>query len=129
MKGRESRLPQDWFRKGEADIRTAEILLNHGGDPEIAASHLQQALEKYLKGYLLSKGWQLEHIHDLTVLLDEAVKHKPELQKYREFLEEVTAYYFQSRYPIMIQGPKKEEVEKALTRTKEIVQILLKETK
>lgn len=56
MKDKESRLPQDWFRKGEADIRTAEILLNHGGDPEIAASHLQQALEKYLKGYLLSKG-------------------------------------------------------------------------
>lgn len=100
MQDMELRLPQDWFRKGEADIRTIEILLTQGGDPDIAASHLQQALEKYLKGYLLSKGWQLERIHDLSVLLDEAVKHKPELQKFRKFLEEVTAYYFQSRYAI-----------------------------
>ncbi|MHA1263182.1 MAG: hypothetical protein ACTSSA_14055 [Candidatus Freyarchaeota archaeon] len=29
-----------------------------------------------MKGYLLSKGWQLERIHDLAVLLDEAVKYK-----------------------------------------------------
>jgi len=125
MQDEESRLPQDWFKKAEADIQTVEILLTHGGDPEIAASHLQQALEKYLKGYLLSKGWQLERIHDLAVLLDEAVKYKPELEEFRDFLEEITVYYFQSRYPFKVEGPKREEVEKALAQTKQIIQLLL----
>ncbi len=118
MQDEESRLPQGWFKKGEADIRTVEILLTHGGDLEIAVSHLQQALEKYLKGYLFSKGWQLQRIHDLAILLDEAVKFKTELEQFRDFLEEVTAYYFQSRYPFQTKGPKKEEVEKALSQTK-----------
>ncbi|MHA1431892.1 MAG: HEPN domain-containing protein [Candidatus Freyarchaeota archaeon] len=59
-----------------------------------------------MKGYLLSKGWQLERIHDLAVLLDEAVKYKPELEEFRDFLEEITVYYFQSRYPFKVEGPK-----------------------
>ncbi|MFB0559679.1 MAG: HEPN domain-containing protein [Candidatus Lokiarchaeia archaeon] len=127
MPDEESSLPQDWFKKGEADIQTVEILITHGGDPEIAASHLQQALEKYLKVYLLSKGWQLQRIHDLAILLDEAVKFKPEFEQFRDFLEEVTAYYFQSRYPFQVEGPEKEEVEKALAQTKQIIQLLLED--
>ncbi|MHA1363352.1 MAG: HEPN domain-containing protein [Candidatus Freyarchaeota archaeon] len=78
-----------------------------------------------MKGYLLSKGWQLERIHDLAVLLDEAVKYKPELEEFRDFLEEITVYYFQSRYPFKVEGPKREEVEKALAQTKQIIQLLL----
>ncbi|MHA1263183.1 MAG: hypothetical protein ACTSSA_14060 [Candidatus Freyarchaeota archaeon] len=33
MQDEESRLPQDWFKKAEADIQTVEILLTHGVDP------------------------------------------------------------------------------------------------
>jgi HEPN domain-containing protein len=58
-KDRESSLPKDWYNKGALDIRRSEILLENN-DPEGAAFHLQQALEKYLKGYLIRKGWKLE---------------------------------------------------------------------
>jgi len=35
-----------------------------------AVEPLQESVERYLKGFLLSHGWQLERIHDLNRLLD-----------------------------------------------------------
>jgi len=116
MPDRESRLPADWFARGKADLQAAEILLAHGGDTGLAGMHIQQAVEKYLKGFLLSRGWTLERIHDLPALLDEAVTHFPELEIYRALCEEATAFYFEARYPFPVEPPTREEVE-ALLRT------------
>lgn len=55
---RESLYPKDWIEKAKKDLRRAKLLLADG-DTEGAGFHLQQAIEKYLKGYLLSKGWRL----------------------------------------------------------------------
>lgn len=65
----DSTLPADWFAQGDLDIQAAEILLAQGGPLPIIAFHLQQAAEKYLKGFLLSTGWFLRRIHDLEVLI------------------------------------------------------------
>ena len=62
--GRESLLSEDWFDKAAQDMRRVEILLA-ADDVEGAGFHLQQAAEKYLKGYLLGKGWALKRTHDL----------------------------------------------------------------
>jgi HEPN domain-containing protein len=120
MLDRESLLPDDWFARARTDIQAAEILLAHGGDPGTAGLHVQQAIEKYLKGYLLSKGWTLERIHDLAALLDEAVKHFPRLEAYYALCEEVTAFYFEARYPFPVEPPIREEVEVLLHRAQEL---------
>ena len=52
-------------------------------DPEGAAFHLQQALEKYLKGYLIGKGWKLERVHDLEDLIDHAVDYEAAFESFR----------------------------------------------
>lgn len=70
MKCEESRYPQDWFRVGDKELMRAQNLLNLE-DLEGAGFNIQQAVEKYLKGYLLSQEWQLRRIHDLEVLLNE----------------------------------------------------------
>jgi len=75
MQDKESLVPRDWFQKGNADIKTVEILLAHDGDMEIAAMHIQQAIEKYFKGYLLSQGWELKRTHDLVELLDYVIEY------------------------------------------------------
>ena len=98
MVPKESFTPGAWFKKGDADLRSAKILLREG-DMEIAAFHIQQALEKYLKGFLLSKGWQLRKVHELDVLLNDAVQYKHELEKFRELCEMATEYYLSERYP------------------------------
>lgn len=88
----ESLYPLDWYKKAEKDLERSKKNLSEK-DLEEAAFHLQQSLEKYLKGYLLSKGWELKKIHDLEYLLDEAIKFKPELEEFRPLCQEVTGYY------------------------------------
>lgn len=124
---RESSVPRDWFRKGDSDIRTVELLLDHGGDLEIAASHIQQAIEKYLKGFLLSRGWKLKKTHDLVELMDYAVEYNEELCVFLDMCMEYTAFYFEARYPFFREGPSKKEVEKALIQTKRFVAEILKD--
>lgn len=126
MVNKDSSVPKDWFGKGNADIQTVEILLEHGGDMGVAASHIQQAIEKYLKGYLISKGWELKKTHDLAELLDHVVEHDPEFEKFRGLCEESTAFYFESRYPFFQEGPKKEEIESTLKKSKDLIEAVLK---
>ena len=55
MLPRESRYPNDWLALAEKDLQRVTRSL-HDKDPELAAFCLQQAVEKFLKAYLLSKG-------------------------------------------------------------------------
>ncbi|MBI4679230.1 MAG: HEPN domain-containing protein [Elusimicrobia bacterium] len=91
--------PKDWIGKAEKDWRRVRLLLD-GGDVEGAAFHLHQALEKFLKGYLLAKGWKLRRIHDLEVLLKEAVRYEPEWIKYEALCQRAKFFYLE-RYPLM----------------------------
>jgi HEPN domain-containing protein len=67
MRRKESTYPADWLRIAEKDFGRVERLLDNR-DPEMAGFCLQQALEKFLKAFLLSKGWQLRRIHNLDAL-------------------------------------------------------------
>jgi HEPN domain-containing protein len=61
----DSLTPIEWFSKAEEDLAAARVLL--AGEPQlpsIAAFHLQQAVEKYLKGFLLVKGWSLQQFQE-----------------------------------------------------------------
>ena len=121
MKKRESPLPKDWFHKADLDIRRSEILLANN-DAEGAAFHLQQALEKYLKGYLIGKGWKLERIHDLEDLLDYAVDYDKKFETFRPLCQEVTEYYIEERYPFFIQSKlSTDEVRLRLTKAKKFI--------
>jgi HEPN domain-containing protein len=57
------------------------------GDAEGAGLFLQQALEKFLKAYLLGKGWRLKKVHTLQSLLDEAAVHNGGLLPFRGLCE------------------------------------------
>jgi HEPN domain-containing protein len=63
---KESFYPLDWIKKVKRDLKRVKERLEIS-DFEDAAFHLQQALEKYLKAYLLSRGWELKRIHDLEL--------------------------------------------------------------
>lgn len=99
MPPKESLYPKDWFRIAEKDFKRAQQLLKLE-DPEGAAYNLQQAVEKYVKGFLLSKGWRLKHIHDLEVLLNDALRYEAGLEEFREICQKITDYYLLNRYPL-----------------------------
>ena len=68
-------------------------------DPTAAGMFLQQAVEKFLKGFLLGRGWPLLRVHALPRLLDDAVTYEPALEPFRDLMRRVTVYYLGDRYP------------------------------
>ena len=89
----------EWFEKGSHDIEGARLLFDNEHYTDTIAMLIQQAVEKYLKGFLVLQGWKLEKIHDLVKLLAEAVKYKPEFIRFEDDCRRITEYYFESRYP------------------------------
>jgi HEPN domain-containing protein len=89
----------EWFERGRHDLEVAKILLAEEEYLDVVLFHIHQAVEKYLKGYLIYKGWKLKKIHDLEMLITEAVTFDVEFQKYLDFGRKLTAFYSEERYP------------------------------
>ena len=94
----------DWFLHADNDFQSAKLLFKNNGPTDNIAFSLQQAIEKYLKGYLLSKNWKLQKIHDLEVLISEVIKYEKAFKVYLDFARVISAVYVESRYP---SGPPK----------------------
>ena len=121
--GTDSSYPGDWFRIAANDVeRVARRLAE--GDVDDAAFRLQQAIEKYLKGYLLSQGWALRRIHDIEALLTDAVRYNATLERYRTLCQQVAGYYIIERYPTFEEGPSLDEVRRAYREAKALIQHL-----
>lgn len=90
--------PPDWMKYARKDWRRIFAMLNDN-DIEGAAFFIQQALEKYLKAFMLQRGWLLRKIHDLDALLDDATEYNPSLESFRTLCKRVSGYYLIERYP------------------------------
>lgn len=122
MPRKESLYPKDWFRIGEKEIQRAENLLRLE-DLEGAGFNIQQAIEKFLKGYLLSKGWSLRRIHRLDSLLNDAVVYEPPLEMFRTACLKMSEYYVEERYPSTVHSElRKEEIAESLEIAKKIIE-------
>jgi len=124
MRPEEWRYPREWLRLAERDLsRVSRCLRDH--DTGAAGFFLQQALEKFLKAFLLARGWKLRRIHDLEALLDDALAHDPSLERFRPLCQEVTGYYLAERYPLPgVSGPDEAQVQSALAAAEPLVRRL-----
>jgi HEPN domain-containing protein len=124
MPSEDSLWPADWLHVAEKDLDRLHRMLADG-DAEAAGFYLQQALEKLLKGFLLLKGWELERIHDLESLLNDALAYDTSLESFRAACQKITAFYFVDRYPsIPSAGLTEEDVRQSLEQTKELIEKL-----
>ena len=124
MPREESLYPADWLRIAEKDLGRVEHLLDVH-DPEAAGFFLQQAVEKFLKAFLLSRGWELERIHDLEVLLNEALAYDPSLESFRAVCQKVTGFYLLERYPFIVEaGLTEGDVRNSLKQVKGLIERL-----
>jgi len=91
---------REWLDRGDRDLETAELLYDEQGYSDVIAYHIQQAVEKYLKGYLVMKGQRPPRIHELDTLLTLASRAEPDLyEPYIDLCEKATKYYIEERYP------------------------------
>ena len=112
---------QQWIEKADKDLAVAEHTAKTLWPTpyEIVCFHCQQFVEKYLKGFLVSKGYEPPYIHDLVKLtsLCEAENQKFEQIKLKCAI--LTEYGVQPRYPSGMQM-NKEDMDRALHFAKEI---------
>ena len=117
-----AKLAEEWFVFGERDLQAAKALMGREGLTDIISMLVQQAVEKYLKGFLIYHGWKLRKTHDLRRLVAEASKYDPGLADFRDFARKATAYYLEHRYP---PGPPNdhpaEEIADLLEQTEKLV--------
>jgi len=116
-------LIEEWLERGKRDLETAKLLIKNSDFFDIILFHIHQAVEKYVKGFLISRGWALKKIHDLEFLLTEAIKYDIFFQEYLDFGRRLTGFYFEERYP---PGPistySKEEINKNLNIANQILE-------
>lgn len=125
MKRQASLYTQDWLRVAERDWERVGKRLREE-DHDDAAYRLQQALEKYLKAFLLAKGWKLEKTHEISTLLKETCKYKPELGVFAELCKRVEKYYLTEGYPSSLDaGVSFDEVAKDFEEARQLREIIL----
>ncbi len=89
----------EWFERGIHDIETAQLLFDQRGHTDAIAVHIQQALEKFLKGYLVLNGKRPPKIHELDTLLNQVTAFDKSFDEFLDFCEKVSRYYVDGRYP------------------------------
>ncbi len=88
-----------WFDMALKDLRSAEILYNHDADLGIVCFHCQQAIEKYLKGYIIYNLGVLQEGHSLTKLCRKAYESDEEINLFIKDCAFVNTFYIETRYP------------------------------
>ncbi|MEW5768349.1 MAG: HEPN domain-containing protein [bacterium] len=119
------RIVKEWFERGKHDFLTAKLIFSQAGYYEEVIFLLHQAVEKYLKGYLIWYGWEPRKIHDIETLLTEIIEFDKGFEKYLDLGRRLTGYYYEERYP---PGPipeiLDEEVEDTFKLAEEIINLI-----
>ncbi|KYH35607.1 HEPN domain protein [Clostridium tepidiprofundi DSM 19306] len=91
--------PNELFSMGDKDLRGAKILYEYDGDYGLVCFHLQQAVEKYLKGFLICNTGILQSGHNLFRLCKIATRYDKNMNKFLKDCAFLNAYYIETRYP------------------------------
>lgn len=118
----ESQIPKHWLTKARADLGSAEILFREHGPTDTVCFLCQQAVEKYLKGFLILKKKKFGRIHDLAALLALCGEVDKEFLDWYEQAEKLTGYYIETRYPSDIPvSYSRQEAQEAIKIAKEMI--------
>jgi len=91
--------PHHWFFLAAERLESADALSEARGACYSAVELLQEAVERYLKGFLIGTGWPLRKIHNLSTILDAAVERDSRFKSFADLCEKLTAQYWAQHYP------------------------------
>ncbi|MDI6883200.1 MAG: HEPN domain-containing protein [Patescibacteria group bacterium] len=112
------KLAKEWFIKAEEDWGVAHLLYNERSYPAASCFHSHQAAEKFLKGFLVFYGKDIEEefkIHNLIKLFSYCKKVDKKLpQEMEKSCYFLNKYYIETRYPGDVEQYPWEEVKESL---------------
>jgi HEPN domain-containing protein len=89
-----------WFSKADSDLTTAQVMLGSTGPYDTACFHSQQAVEKYLKGFLALNGETIPRTHDLIELNRLCAVLSSNWQVDEQALSELMPFAVEARYDL-----------------------------
>lgn len=119
---KDSQNPKDWFEIADDDLRFAKAGFSDTGIARDACLLSQQAVEKYLKGFLLNNNIKPEKTHVLLDLLQACSRVDKELLEIEEKCDFLDQFYNPVRYPggVLLDFDRA-TAEKALKAAEEII--------
>lgn len=115
-----------WLQKATIDWTTIEVLLESKRCPrESVCFHCQQYVEKLLKAMLTLHGIEAPKTHDLKRLVQLAASKCPELLRFEDRVDSLTAHAIQSRYPGDWLPVEEKDMRNLVDLTKELADLLL----
>ena len=121
-------LVRQWLEKAEEDFAVAEHLLLSGTSFGGAICfHAQQAVEKYLKAFLVHKQIEFRKTHDIEELLELVAGMDESLAASLEMASQLNPYGVEVRYPGDFLTPSKDEVVEACRLVSLVRKAILKE--
>lgn len=116
---------KQWVVKGDHDLGTAKVTFLH--IPEYLDTitfHCQQAIEKYLKAFLIFNKIEFKFSHDLVYLLDLIVVVDNDFEIYYNLFAELQSYAVEVRYPNEIVNLTPQHVEHAILIASQIRELI-----
>jgi HEPN domain-containing protein len=91
--------PDDWMFLARERLQSADALFQALGPTYSGVELLQEAVERFLKAYLINQGWELQKIHNLSTLLDYAVVFGECFKAHADLCENLTVQFWAQHYP------------------------------
>jgi HEPN domain-containing protein len=119
-------LVREWIKKAENDLLTAERELSFE-DPvtDAVCFHCQQAVEKYLKAFLVHHQIYFTKTHSIMNLLELCDAVDSSFKDELEYADDLTDYAIEFRYPGVLPEVEVKEAEKALETARKVKEFVL----
>jgi HEPN domain-containing protein len=114
--------------KAAHDLQSARILSDApGGARDVAIYHCQQAAEKAVKGYLISRDEPFPKIHEIAPLIRQAIEFEPSFETMLEAGHSLSPFAWQFRYPseMDVAEPTRPQLDEALQQAQMICDFVL----
>ena len=115
-----------WIIKGDHDLGTAKITYLHNPEYlDTVTFHCQQAVEKYLKAYLIFQSTTFRYSHDLIYLLDMITQKDSDFNNLYDTVSELQGFAIEIRYPNETIFLSNDIVEKAMIIAKNVRELVI----
>lgn len=130
MKKTNSLLAHDWFSLAKNDLGYAKLGLEYSDQFYSQICVLcHQAIEKYLKGFIVYNGKKPSRIHDLVKLIKDCSQMDKDFLDIIDDCAKITDYYVLLRYPVVFPPRTKSDAEFSIGLAEKIENIISKKAK
>ena len=121
-------LTRRWLKKAANDLATARLIGGTSGAPlDIAIYHCQQAAEKAVKGYLISRDQPFAKTHEIAPLVLQAMAMENGFEAFLDAAHLLSPFAWRFRYPSELEPsePTRDQVDEALQHAQAVYDFVL----